>query len=78
MEAMIQQPRDTKGWFRPRTRAAPPPVLNDKAFVILELDRPTGRMKVDLEFAYPLEALAMCQRGAEVIEEVIESRQADE
>lgn len=54
------RPRDTKGRFL-KTRAAP--VMDDVAIVILELDRKTGRVRIDAEFATPAETGWACWRA---------------
>jgi hypothetical protein len=65
MSDIHARPRGKDGKFR-KTRAAP--VMDDLAIVVLELDRKTGRVRVDAEFATPLEASAMCYRAWEQCE----------
>jgi hypothetical protein len=58
----VKNQKNRRGQFVGATRA---PVEDPKAFVTLELDRNTGELTIDLDFAGPLEAWAMCHWAAD-------------
>lgn len=62
----MERPRNRRGQF---VKSRAPHVADDKAFVIIELDRKTGAVTLDAEFSTPAETFAACWRALELAQE---------
>ncbi len=70
----MEMQRREDGRYHGKTRAY---VMPDRAFVILELERATGRLLIDQEFSTPNETFAMLMRAAQIVEERLQAFRED-